>query len=91
MQNIKQSMLAALLLVSTLLSACGDAVESNSDDSAETSASDGETTAGVDEYGREIIAHGLPDDLDFGGTVINCLVRDNLSYSIDFGVEELKV
>lgn len=52
---------------------------------------DGETTAGVDEYGREIIAHGLPDDLDFGGMVINCLVRDLPSYSIDFGVEELKV
>lgn len=89
MQNIKQSMLAALLLVSLLLTACGDAVESNSDDSAETSASDDETTAGVDEYGREIIAHGLPDDLDFGGMVINCLVRDLPSYSIDFGVEEL--
>ena len=46
-----------------------------------------EVTEAVDKYGRKIIPHGLPSDLDFGGVTINCLVREDPQYSIDFGVE----
>ena len=46
-----------------------------------------EVTESFDKYGRTIIPHGIPDDLDFGGVEINCLVRDDPQFSIDFGVE----
>lgn len=69
-----------------LASACGDTVDPSDTSAADTSEA-GVETSKFDDYGREIIAHGIPSDLDFGDTVINCLVRDQAGFSIDFGVE----
>ena len=82
-----KSLLAFLLAILTLSSvSCG----SESSPDAETtpmSNNNTETTSTTDQYGRMIIPHGIPADLDFGGLELNCLVRETPQYAIDFGVE----
>ncbi len=82
-----KSLLAFLLAILTLSSvSCG----SESSPDAETtpmSNNNTETTSTTDQYGRTIIPHGIPADLDFGGLELNCLVRETPQYAIDFGVE----
>ncbi len=84
------SILLCALLVSQLI-ACGQKDESTEKEAEATSAT--ETTATLtpetDAYGREMLSHSLPESLDFGGVEVFCIVRDNPSYSIDFGVEEM--
>jgi len=83
-------LLLAAMFVSTA-AACSDSgstddVQSTSEVSTTEAA---ETEAKFDEYGREIINHELPDDLDYGGMDIGFVVRDNPKFTIDVGVESL--
>jgi len=82
----KSTVILLLAAMLASLAACGGTSEDTQAAGDNTDAP--ETLPAVDEYGREILAHSVPDDLDFGGQEIVCAVRDDPALSIDFAVDE---
>ncbi|MBQ2707103.1 MAG: hypothetical protein IJF67_02470 [Clostridia bacterium] len=82
-KSISILLLAAML---ASLAACGGTSEDTQAVGESTDAA--ETLPAVDEYGREVLAHSVPAELDFGGAVITFAARDDIQYTIDFAVEE---
>jgi len=82
-KSISMLLLAAML---ASLAACGGTSEDTQAVGDNTDAA--ETLPAVDEYGREVLAHSVPAELDFGGAVITFAARDEEDYARDYAVEE---
>jgi len=87
---MKKQHISILLLCAMLaaLPACGQeggALDTSTSDPLDKSQSD----VTIDEYGREVIMHGIPDSLDFDGLELVSAVRADDEFSVDFGVEAI--
>lgn len=94
-----KKIITLVLALSVMLSLFAGCSETNSSESAVSEAventqvtqeiTEPEKEIERDEYGREIPAYPLDDELDFGGYDIRMLSRDLQRWYIDFGVDEL--
>lgn len=89
MNRFYEKCLAALLTVLLIAStvSCNKPNGSQDISNSEVTTAITEEIIQTDEYGREIIRHSVPGDLDYEGADIVFLVRDYEGFTIDIGVE----
>lgn len=85
----KIQILSFLLMLTMLLtSVISCKKKTNVPDPSQTSESS-EKSVETDKWGQEIVDNGISDDMDFGGEVVNVLVRSGEGYRYEWCMEEL--